>query len=96
MLTLTGSTQPVTLLVSQATCSAADEREPAHCHANAVLTVKRSTFGMKAWSHSLGDDVTIRIAIFASSSEGVDIKSVKPDTAAADPPADAAERPKTP
>ena len=69
MLTLTGSTQPVTLAVNRAACKAAIAREPAVCRAEAAFTVKRSAFGMKAWSRSIGDDVTIRIAIVAFGDE---------------------------
>jgi polyisoprenoid-binding protein YceI len=64
-LTLTGTTQPVTLAVNDATCKAATASERSVCRAEAVLTVKRSAFGMKAWAHSVGDDVTIRIALVA-------------------------------
>ena len=64
-LTLMGATQPVTLAVSRATCKPATDREPPVCRAEATLTVKRSAFGMKRWSHSVGDIVTIRIALVA-------------------------------
>lgn len=71
LLTLTGTTQPVTLAINHATCKAAIVRERSVCRADAVLTVKRSTFGMKAWPHSVSDNVTIRISLvaFAESDE---------------------------
>lgn len=65
MLTLTGAAQAVTLAVNHAACKAAVQREPPVCRAEAALTVKRSAFGMKAWAHSVSDDVTIRIALVA-------------------------------
>ena len=65
MLTLTGNTQPVTLAIQHALCKPASAPAPAVCHAEATLTVKRSAFGMKSWSHSVGDDVTINIAMVA-------------------------------
>ena len=77
MLTLRGSMQPVTLAISRASC------KPAVCRADATLIVKRSKFGMKAWSNSVGDDVTIRIALVAY----VEIEETKTSPAA--PPADA-------
>ena len=61
MLTLTGNTQPVTLAIHHAVCKPA----PAVCRAEATLTVKRSAFGMRSWSHAVGDDVTINIAMVA-------------------------------
>ena len=67
MLTLTGNTQPVTLTIQHALCkpASAPAPAPAVCHAEATLTVKRSAFGMKSWSHSVGDDVTINIGMVA-------------------------------
>ncbi len=68
MLTLTGNTQPVALAIHHAVCkpaSASTPAAPAVCRAEATLTVKRSAFGMKSWSHSVGDDVTINIAMVA-------------------------------
>lgn len=84
MLTLTGTTQPVTLDVTESTCTDATGSEPPRCHATAVLTVQRSRFGMRAWSRSLSDDVTIRIAIVAFA-ETADAKALE-----------ARERPKPP
>ncbi len=71
LLTLTGITQPVTLAINHATCKAAIARERSVCRADAVVTIKRSTFGMKAWPHSVSDNVTIRISLvaFAESDE---------------------------
>ena len=65
VLTLTGTARPVTLAVSQAACGQAAASEAAVCRAEASVTVKRSAFGMKAWSRTVGDDVTIRLAIVA-------------------------------
>lgn len=68
MLTLTGNTQPVTLAIHHAVCKlapASTPATPAVCRAKATLTVKRSAFGMKSWPHSVGDDVTINIAMVA-------------------------------
>lgn len=64
-LTLVGKTQPVILAVTESHCTAASDQEPAYCRAAAVLVVNRSAFGMKAWSHTVGEEVTIRIAITA-------------------------------
>lgn len=64
-LTLVGVTQPVVLTVTDSHCDAANEGEPARCRAAAELVVKRSSFGMKAWSHTVGEEVTIRINIRA-------------------------------
>ncbi len=64
-LTLVGVTQPVVLTVTDSHCDAAEEIEPARCRAAAELVVKRSSFGMKAWSHTVGEEVTIRINIRA-------------------------------
>ncbi len=67
MLTLTGNTQLVALAIKHWTCKPANTPvpAPAFCRAEATLTVKRSAFGMKSWSHSVSDDVTIKIAMFA-------------------------------
>ena len=64
-LTLVGKTQPVILAVTASHCAAATEQQPALCRAAAELVVKRSAFGMKAWTHTVGEAVTIRIAITA-------------------------------
>ena len=64
-LTLVGKTRPVVLTVTESRCAGATEQEPAHCRAAAELQVKRSDFGMKAWSHTVGEEVTIRIVITA-------------------------------
>ncbi|MEP7154713.1 MAG: YceI family protein [Betaproteobacteria bacterium] len=64
-LTLVGRTRPVTLTVTSSGCVAAADAEPAYCRADAELMVKRSDFGMKAWAHTVGEQVTIRIAITA-------------------------------
>jgi len=64
-LTLVGKTRPVTLVVNSSGCTPALELAPAYCRAAAELVVKRSDFGMKAWAHTVGEEVTIRIAITA-------------------------------
>lgn len=76
-LTLTGTTQPVTLTVSQAACGQAGAGEPSICRAEASLTVKRSAFGMKAWSRTVSNDVTIRLAIVAFAT-AEDLKALRP------------------
>ncbi len=86
MLTLTGAAQAVTLVVNHAACKAAVQHEPPVCRAEAALTVKRSAFGMKAWAHSVGDDVTIRIALVAYA----DAEEIKP-TSLVTLPVDSAE-----
>lgn len=88
-LTLTGAARPVTLLVNHATCKAAFQQEPPVCRAEAVLKLKRSAFGMKAWSHSIGDDVTIRIALVAFAEAEV----VKQTPATQTPPVEIIETP---
>ncbi|MCY7387992.1 MAG: YceI family protein [Burkholderiales bacterium] len=70
VLTLKAKTQPVTLIVQNANCKVATAMDAASCRAEATLSVKRSDFGMKAWSHSIGDHVTIRIAIVAVADAG--------------------------
>ena len=64
-LTLIGTTQPVTLAVGHTTCGRTGAKEQPVCRAEASLTVKRSAFGMNAWTRTIGDHVTIRIAIVA-------------------------------
>jgi polyisoprenoid-binding protein YceI len=64
-LSLVGMTRPVVLVVNDSKCEPAREREAAYCRADATLTVKRSDFGMKAWSHTVGDEVVIQIVIMA-------------------------------
>lgn len=81
ILTLIGTTQPVTLAVGHTTCGRTGAKEQPVCRAEASLTVKRSAFGMKAWTRTIGDDVTIRIAIVAfADAEDVNVlKSEKRD-----------------
>jgi polyisoprenoid-binding protein YceI len=69
-LTLIGKTQPVVQIVNDSKCVAAVEQEPGRCHAAAELRVKRSAFGMKAWSHTVGEEVTIRIGLSAVQAAG--------------------------
>ncbi|MEO8104230.1 MAG: YceI family protein, partial [Betaproteobacteria bacterium] len=64
-LTLVGHTRPVVLTVTNSRCDAATEHELASCHATAELVVKRSAFGMKAWSRTVSEEVVIRITIAA-------------------------------
>lgn len=88
-LTLRATKQPVTLIVSHANCNAATTVDPASCRAEATFSVRRSEFGMKAWSHSIGDEVTIRIAIVASAeADETKVKPALPNgtTDAATPP----------
>lgn len=58
-LTLLGVAQPVTLVVTDS------QSDSGQCRASAELIVQRSKFGMKAWSHTLGDQVLIRVEIVA-------------------------------
>ena len=43
----------------------------ASCHADAELNIKRSEFGMKAWSASVSDDVKIIIELVAYATPAV-------------------------
>ena len=65
LLTLLGKTRPVTLAVYKSGCAPANAIKRAHCTADAVLNIKRSDFGMKAWSASVSDDVKIIIELVA-------------------------------
>ena len=65
MLTLTGTSQPVSLDIMGSRCEAASPMEVAVCRADAKLVVQRSAFGMNAWSQMLSDTVTIRVGIVA-------------------------------
>ena len=64
-LTLVGQMRSVVLSVTDSNCVAANEQESGTCRAAAELVVKRSAFGMKSWSHTVGEEVTIRILISA-------------------------------
>ena len=83
-LTLVGNTRPVVLTVTDSRCEAATENDPASCHAAAELVVKRSAFGMKAWAHTVSEEVTIRIAITA--------RQFAEKIPAAEPPAESSRR----
>jgi polyisoprenoid-binding protein YceI len=65
MLTMVGLSHPVILAVRQTHCAAASSIAVAQCGAKADLTLQRSAFGMSGWANSVGDDVTIRLAIVA-------------------------------
>ena len=77
-LTMVGNTRPVILNVSDSSCDSATGTEPARCHATADVVVKRSTFGMKAWARTVGEDVTIRIAIMARQVNEIDARGGVP------------------
>lgn len=64
-LTLVGVTKPVQLTVRKSGCTAANATNRARCTADAYLNVKRSDFGMKAWSASVGDEVKIIVELVA-------------------------------
>lgn len=65
LLTLLGKTRPVKLVVYKSGCVPASASKRARCTADAVLNIKRSEFGMKAWSASVSDDVKIIIELVA-------------------------------
>mgnify|MGYP000078272258 CR=1 FL=1 len=81
-LTLIGVSRPVTLVVNDSKCEPANERAAAYCRADATLTVKRSAFGMKAWSHTVGDEVVIQIVLMARKTPEKSAEKA-PDSAAA-------------
>jgi polyisoprenoid-binding protein YceI len=62
-LTVLGVTRSVTLKVAHFDCRQQDEG--VQCAAQAGTTIKRSEFGMTAWSDAVGDDVTIDISFTA-------------------------------
>jgi polyisoprenoid-binding protein YceI len=64
-LTLVGTTQPVVLTVTDSRCDIAIEQAAGRCHAAAELVVRRSAFGIRAWAHTVSEEVTIRIGITA-------------------------------
>jgi polyisoprenoid-binding protein YceI len=64
-LTLVGKTQPVVLTVNDSGCDRETENAPVICHAMAELIVRRSAFGIKAWAHTVSEEVAIQIAITA-------------------------------
>lgn len=86
-LTLVGKTRPVTLTVTGSSCTTTTPQEPGTCRAAAELMVKRSDFDMKAWGHSVGEMVTIRIAICAKQVVEKDKEREK------DPPKEPAKEP---
>ncbi len=91
-LTLVGKTRPVVLNVIESACVAAVKQEPAYCRASAELMVKRSAFGMKAWSHTVGEEVTIRIVIMARQmAEGESSKAEPPKETPKESPKDLAK-----
>ena len=70
-LTLLGKTRSVTLVVHKSGCVPAGATKRARCHADAELNIKRSEFGMKAWSASVSDDVKIIIELVAYATPAV-------------------------
>lgn len=88
MLTLLGLTKPVTLTVLKSGCTPASAVKRARCTADAFLNVRRSDFGMKAWSASVGDEVKIiveLVAYLAATDVAVEVKSeAKPEAKKAD------------
>lgn len=88
-LTLVGQTRPVVLTVIDSICVAANEQEPGICRATAELVVKRSAFGMKSWSHTVGEEVTIRILISARQTPEKEPPKVEPKVLPKEAPRDA-------
>ena len=74
-LTMVGNTRPVILNVTDSSCYAATSTEPARCQATADVVVKRSAFGMKAWARTVGEEVTIRIAIMARRTKEIEAQN---------------------
>jgi len=77
-LTLLGLTRPVTLTVQKSGCTPAGVVKRARCTADAFLNVRRSDFGMKAWSASVSDEVKIiveLVAYLAAADLAVEVKS---------------------
>lgn len=64
-ITLLGVSKPASLKVSKSGCEAAVSTRPARCTASTELTVKRFDFGMKSWSGTVSDDVTIAVELVA-------------------------------
>lgn len=64
-LTVVGTTRPVMLLVEKSGCTPATAKDRARCVADASVVIKRSEFGMKAWSASIGDEVKIIVEMVA-------------------------------
>lgn len=78
-LTLVGVTKSVRLLVQNSGCTAAHAAKRARCTADAYLNVKRSDFGMKAWSASVGDEIKIIVELVAYAGSGSASTDTKPD-----------------
>ncbi|WP_028448527.1 MULTISPECIES: YceI family protein [Chitinibacter] len=64
--TLLGVTKPLTLNVTNFKCAPHPMSKKPACGADAVATIKRSDFGMKAYVPAVGDEVTLRIQVEAS------------------------------
>jgi len=64
-ITLLGVARTATLKVSKSSCETALPSRPARCTASTELTVKRFDFGMKSWSATVSDDVTIAVELVA-------------------------------
>lgn len=62
-LTVLGVTRSATLKVARFDCRR--QAQGVQCASQASTTIKRSEFGMTAWSDSVGDDVTIDISFTA-------------------------------
>ncbi len=65
VLTMTGVTRAVSLLVHQSGCVAAAPPQPARCTANAEVVVKRAEFGMTSWAATVSDTVKIAVELVA-------------------------------
>jgi polyisoprenoid-binding protein YceI len=64
-LKVVGTTRPVTLIVENSGCTPASPNVQARCVADASVVIKRSEFGMKAWSASISDEVKIIVEMVA-------------------------------
>lgn len=64
-LKVVGTTRPVTLIVENSGCTPAAANVQARCVADASVVIKRSEFGMKAWSASISDEVKIIVEMVA-------------------------------
>ena len=64
-LTMVGTNRPVLLIVQKSGCTPATPLLRARCTADAYLLIRRSDFGIKAWSASVSDAVKIIVELVA-------------------------------
>ncbi len=65
-LTMHGVTRPVTLTVTHFVCKDHPVRKTPHCGADAQATIRRSDWGISAFSPAIGEDVTLKIQVEAA------------------------------